>query len=274
MTFELRVGKLNGNDRRETFSNVVSGKVRLVVFEQLRFPSVVVADPGEGGAKTGDVSTALDSVDVVHEAQHRLLERIVVLKGHLNGHFTSVTGIDNPGDIERRIVDRVLRLVEKRDKLSNTALVAEIVLLIRPLLRNDDIKPLIQEGQFSKPGGQSIEIELGHLKDGVVRPKTDNRTGLFVVGRLRYQLGIDQTLGKRHGVLLAFPVNLDLKFVGESVHYRHADPVKTTGHFVSFAFKLTSGMKLGHDHLNSGHPFRGVDGHGNSPTVVPDFHSA
>ena len=85
LSFELRVNKLDGDDGGETFTHILTGEVRIVVFDRPILAPPVVQRAGERGAESGDVCSAINGVDVVCKCEQCLRPGVaLVLERNLN----------------------------------------------------------------------------------------------------------------------------------------------------------------------------------------------
>jgi hypothetical protein len=89
--------------------------------EEVEFLAVVVKYPGDGGAETGLMHSALRRVDVVCKGQYDLVVAVVVLHCDLSGGIALL-----PADIDDLIVQRGLVVVYILDEGTDAALVMEI----------------------------------------------------------------------------------------------------------------------------------------------------
>src|SRR4029079_1163257 len=85
-------------------------------------------------------------------------------------------------EVDRVLVDRLLRLVDVRDEVANpTGVVEFLALLVFALVDEDDAKTLRQERGLAQALKQRFRVPLGLLEDLGVGLEADRRAG--VLGR-------------------------------------------------------------------------------------------
>mgnify|MGYP006134613937 CR=1 FL=1 len=112
---------------------------------------VAIDGPGERGAKTNEVGSAFDRVDVVGEGVHALVVGIVVLKSNLNRDRDSLApgDLSLTGDVDGLFVQRRSIPVQVLDKRNDSAVVTEIMALCAALVGDLDANSRVQEGKFA-----------------------------------------------------------------------------------------------------------------------------
>ena len=153
---------------------------------------------------------------------------------------------------EQRLLGRVEVLDEVDD--ATLVLVGDLLLLLRPLVGEDDLQAPVQERHRLQPLEHGAGDELGALgdEDRRVRPERDGRAGL-ATARRRVADDLDlalrlAALGELLAVALAVAVDLDQEALGQRVDDADADAVQAARHLVALAAELAAGVQHGeHD---------------------------
>src|SRR6185295_1464651 len=113
-------------------------------------------------------------------------------------------------------MDRRLVLVEVLDELDDAALVEKGVAAAVPLVLDDDLEPLVEEGELAEPVRERVEGEGGLLEDLRVGLEPDDRAVLGgLVGRGQLALRNAVLVALRPHLVL--PADLELEPLRERV---------------------------------------------------------
>ena len=265
LPLELRVRQLDRDDGHEPLADVVALERRVLeVLEERVGRRVGVDGPRERRLEADQVRPAVDGVDVVREAEDRLVVAVVVLHRDLD---------DDPvllrDDGDRLRVDRGLARREELDEGDDAPLVVEVVApgRLAPLVADGDLQAAIEEGQFPQALREGLEGELGRLEDLRVRLEAGPRAG---------PLG-DADLGERlarHAAIvrlipdLAPAADLDLAPLRQRVHHRGPDAVEPARDLVGLVVELPARVQHGHDDLGRALPGSRVLVDRHAPAVV------
>ncbi len=162
--------------------------------------------------------------------------------------------------------------MEIRHKLADAALGVEDMGFTDALVNTFDAQAPVQIGQFLKTLFQRFIGKFEHLKDFLIRLETDCGAVAF------HTFTNDCKLIQRHAARVMLPVTLavtahrDGQLFGKRIDAGHAHAMQTAGHLVAGIVKLAAGMQLGHDHLDGGHAFLGMDVHRNAAPVIAYGH--
>ena len=168
LALELRVPQLDADDRDQPLAHILAGRIFAQVFEQVVRLRVGVDGPRQRRLESDQVRAALVRVDVVGEGEDGFAVAVVVLHG----------GFDDDVLLARLKVDRFrvkhgLVRVQVLDERGDPAFVLEDVAPVGAQVLEDDLQPLVEEGQFAQPGGDGVVAELERLEDLVVRLEGD-----------------------------------------------------------------------------------------------------
>ena len=190
-------------------------------------------------------------VDRVGERVDALPVGLVPLHGDLERHALTL----GP-ELDHRLVDRGLGLVEVAHEVGDAALVAEGDLALlgvgavdRALVAQRDGQAPVEEGHLLQPAVDRLEVEHGRLEDLRVRPERHRRAGLagrLALGHLRGRLGIRVRLAPDEPVL----VDHDLDPGGQRVDHGDAHAVQATGDRVGLAVELAARVQRGQRDLD------------------------
>ncbi len=255
LSLELRFGELDGDDGRESFPDVVSREVLVLLLEDGFLSRVLVDERRERRAEALLVGPALVRVDRVRVGVHALeigirplhrdLDRDLALCiFRLEGDYLLVERLDLLGRVEvLDVVDESL-LVEVHDRhgLAGSLEVA--------LVDEGDREPLVEEGDLLETGAQGLEVEVDRLESVRARPERDDRPGA-----LDGLLLLERCLRDPVPVLLAprvaHPVDFDGQPAREGVDDRHTDAVQAPRNRVASPAELSTGVEDRHDDLDA-----------------------
>src|SRR6185312_13555037 len=145
---ELRLGHLDGDDRREPLAHVLALEVLLLLLQQLLLTRVRVERARERRAEAGQVRAALVSVDVVSEREQVLLVGVVPLQRDLD-----LAGLALVAEVDDLLVDRVARAlrVDVLDEVDDAAVVLEAGLeRLAALVLEVDLKAAREERHLAE----------------------------------------------------------------------------------------------------------------------------
>ena len=229
------------------------------------------------------MGAALRRIDIVHEAEYALIEGIIVLEGHLHIHIVLLPLEIKDILIQRRLalvqighelldaalvaefrVFRLFLLLLHRtqgglpagcllfpvrlgplQKLIDLAdFMASDLLLVCPLVPQDDPQSFGQESHFPEPDFQRLEVkDRGLREDGLVRLEGDRAPRLVRVAGADFLQGITD-MAALIARLVHLPVLTDfhLQPFRKGIHHRSAHAVKAAGDLVSTAAELPARM--------------------------------
>jgi hypothetical protein len=263
LPLELGIGDADGDHRGEPLAHVVARHVALEALEEAVGLRVVADGAGEGGAEAGEMRAALARVDVVGEGKDALLIAVVVLQRDLDLDTVPLALEEEHLGVDRRLV-----LVEVLDELDDAALVEEGVAALVPLVLDDDLEALVEEGHLAEPVGERVEGERGLLEDLAVRLELHDGAvlgGLLAGGELAQRHAVLVALGPH----LAVAADLQLEPLAERVDHRHPHAVEAAGYLVGGVLELAAGMEHGEDDFRRRLATFLVGVHGNAAAVVP-----
>ena len=138
---------MTDDDRHQAFANVVAGQHDFCVFGQARTLGIVVDRAGDRTAKSRQMRSAVDRVDVVRERKDLFVVAVVVLHRHLDRKVVS-----DHLEIERLVVQRALVLVEVLDEFGDAAFVVKLVRLFGffALVLDENANALVEKRLFAK----------------------------------------------------------------------------------------------------------------------------
>ena len=210
------------------------------------------------------MGAALARVDVVGEGEEALLVPVVVLQGDLDLDIVLLALEEEHLRMDGRLV-----LVQVLDELDDAALVEEGVRALVALVLDDDLEPLVEEGQLAEPVGERVEGERGLLEDLAVRLEADDRA---VLGGLlsRREVALRHTELVALGPHLALTADLQLEPFRERIDDRYADTVEAAGNLVGGMLELAARVEHGEDDLGRRLARLLVGVHGDAASVVAD----
>ena len=266
LSLELGLGHLDADDRGEPLADV--RPFQGGVLEDVVGLPVVVQALGQSGPEPGEVGSSLGGVDGVHEGVDLLVVPVGVLQGDVDVDVVPLAReMDGDGVYGR------LGPVEVLHELGNTAVVVEPLLLARTLVLEVDGGLLVEERLVAEPVLEGGVVEGDGLEHLGVRPECD--LGTVPVG-VAYDL--HRAVGDADLVRLPedlpFAVHDRHELGRKGVHDRDSHSVESSGDLVAVLVELSSGVKVGKAHLQSGLALLVVDSCGDSPSVVHDRYGA
>ena len=268
---ELRIRHLHGDDGGQALAAIVAGERNLFLLRQAGGFRIAVHLTGERRAEARKVRAAIPLRDVVGEAEHVLVVRVVPPQGHFDADAV-LLGADH----DRLLDQRGLGTVEIAHEGFDAALVHQLLALVlrMALVGEDDAHAGVQEREFAQAVLQGVVVVLHH-GEGLGR----GQEGHF---RAALALGIAHDRERRHRIAmagtrsrgLAVAVDAQLEPARERVHHRDAHAVQTAGDLVGVLVELTARVQLGHDDLGRRDAFALVDVGWDAAAIVGDGHRA
>jgi hypothetical protein len=160
LPFELRLLHLDADHRRESFAHIFALQRLAFLLQETVGARVGVDRAGQGRLEADQVCTAFDGVDVVGEGVDVLRVAVVPLQRNLDLEVLAFTL-----EVDHLRMDRRLGAIEMLDELLDTALVVELMLLLRPLVVDEDAHTAVEEREFAQPLGEDVEAEVELLED-------------------------------------------------------------------------------------------------------------
>ena len=145
--------------------------------------------------------------------------------------------------------------------------------VLGPLVDQDDLQTLVEEGHLLEPRPQGLEVEVDGLEDVLVGPE-GHRRAVGAVARRLGERGLGDAVTVVLGVELAVEPDLDLQPVGEGVDHRDPDPVQAARDGVPAPAELAAGVQHGEDDLDGRLALGLHDPDRDAAAVVHDLHSA
>ncbi len=175
MSLKLRLSHLDGNDRRKTLAEVLTGNLYLGFLDLLGDLRIVVGIVLErtcqSHAETGDVRTTLDGVDIV-DVRVKILRIIgVIHDGHLDGH-TLLLGLQVDDVVEEMravtvdVAHKFLQAV-----LGVEHLCAGLTLNVGAHVVQRDANTGVQISQLAHTTGHHIPLECCCGENGGIGPE-------------------------------------------------------------------------------------------------------
>ena len=283
LALKLRLSHFDGDDRRQTLTEIVriDGRVTVFVFQfrllqHLAVLGIFLHHTGQRSAETGYVRTTLDGVDVIDIGVYVLVEVRVVDHRYLYRR-TVLVGIEvnHLADERRtRTVDVTYELRQAFLRIEGLFL-AVTLSIYHTFIFQHDLDTGIQERQLTHSVGEDIPVINGLREDRVVRPELHERTGLALLPVTRsLLLGDHMHRSQRFAfriilaVDLAVTIDLHVHLRRERVHAAHTHTVQTTGHLVAVFIELTTGVEHGHHDLQRRFMLLRVHIYRNTTTVI------
>ena len=262
LTLELWLGEFDGDDRRESLTDVVTGDAILAFLDHAPALTPPVDDTGECGAEALLVGTTLDGVDGVGEGVHAGGVRRVPLHRDLQPHPLLGTVCLQTDD---RGVDDVLGPDEERDVVLQSIYIMEFVMQGRTVLvdvsvaqiTQADAQTLVEEGHLAEPGRQGFVVEDGGVEDVGRGFEGDRRTGGLGLLQL-FQGPIGHTKGEGLTPVIAIAEHLNDECARQGINDRGTHTVQATGHLVAAVTELATGVQHGEHQGDGGDVFDGV----------------
>ena len=127
LSFKLRIFHLYTDNSRQTFPDILSGKIRFTVFQQFISACIIVKSLRQRIPETYQMRTALRCINIIDKSIYAFVIGIIMLQGHLNIH-----AVPAALEIHNVVVQCFLTLIQICNKLLDTALVMEFFLLFLP----------------------------------------------------------------------------------------------------------------------------------------------
>ena len=254
LTFKLRIRHFDRNDAGQPFTDIIAGKVRFIVLENVILACVFIEDAGERGAETGKVHTAFDGIDVIDEGIHAFAVACLVLHRDVDDDLILLAFESDDGRI-----DKILAFIQELDEFRDAAGVVEFLLVGRTVAQvcQRDGEAFIQKSQLAHADLQGIIVEVHAFFENLdIRLEGDRGARL-----LRFSVGLhvlgDFPAGQFHFMEMPFTAHHDACPFGERIHDRDADAVQTAGNRIAVAAEFAACME-----------HRQYDFHGRFPSLV------
>jgi hypothetical protein len=253
---ELRLGHLHADDAGEALAHVVAGDLDLGLLRELVVLDVLVDDARHRRAQAGQVRAAVALRDVVGEAEHGLVERVVPLHRNLDADVGALVALLVAERVEDVRVQDGLALVDELDEALDAAGEGEVVLLRVALVDEADLDAVVQERELAQALGEDVVVEVDVGEDLGVGQEVDLRAAaLGVAGdlhRAHLEAVADLDLAVlRHAlaeldeVLLAVAAHGQAQPGRQRVHARDAHAVQAARDLVAVLVELAAGVQLG-----------------------------
>ena len=253
LAFELRLRKLHADYGYQSFANVIAGEVFLHVLEQPKLLARIVHGASQRGAEARQVRPAIDGVDVVGEAEHRLGVGVVVLQRDFHGNAIAL-GFH----VDRLVVQDGLAAVQVLDELGDAAIELEFRALGlagfgigRALVGERDQQSLVEECQLAQALRKRVVVVFGDGEDRGVGHEVHFGSALLRIARLLQPAGWF-ALGVGLLPHSAVAPDFQLEQLAERVHAGNTDAVQSAGNFVVRAVELAARVQNRHHHLGRG----------------------
>ena len=152
---ELRIRQLDGQDASQAFPHVVAGGLHFRSLGELVLLDVLIQRARHRRAQRREMRAAVALRNVVGEAQHRFLVRIVPLHGDF--HADAIALAQRVEDV--RMQDG-LGAVDELDECANAAGELEDLFLAVALVDQLDAHAIVQERELAQALGQDVVVEL------------------------------------------------------------------------------------------------------------------
>jgi len=167
LPLKLRARHLDRDDRGQAFPDILAPqRDRGVLLDQAVPLCNDVDGTGDGAPESLKVGPALPGIDGVDVAEDLLIVSRGILHRHLELDFILLV---LPADVDRGGVDAFRPLVQVPHEFRQAPGITVADMIPGPLIGDDDGEARIQEGELPEPVGEEIVIELGRLKDRLVR---------------------------------------------------------------------------------------------------------
>src|SRR5262249_53929591 len=135
----------------QAFADVIARKVLFDVFEQSRLLTVVVNRTSQRAAESAEVSSTVNGVDVVCEAENTFGVSVVVLERDFHGQRATVRQVARLLEINRLAAQPRFPAIQLLDESRDTAAIVKLALLdgIDTLVGQPDRQPFVQERQLA-----------------------------------------------------------------------------------------------------------------------------
>ena len=264
LTLELRLSHLDGDNSRQTFTEIVRIDSRVAVFvfqlgllQHLALLRIFLHHARQRGTETGHMRTSLDGIDIVDIRVHILIEIGVVDHRHLYRRAVLVSiEMDHLRD------QRCTRTVDITHELAQTLLRVELLFLAvtlridHTLVLEHDLDTGVQESQLAHTVRQNLPMVNGLREDRIVRPELHECTRLALLPVTRCLLLCNRMNRSQRLALLviltmnsACTINLHMHLLRQCIHAAHTHTVQTAGYLIAVLVELTAGVQHGHHHL-------------------------
>src|SRR3989440_3995603 len=266
LTFELRFGDFQAQDRRQAFPDIVALEA-FAALDVLVVLRVLDERSGETRLEPGEVCASFDRVDVVDERENGFVVAIVVLHRHFD---QGPVGFLRETDRVR--VQRRLRAVDPLHVFGDATLELEYVTAAVDLVHDDDPKARVEECKLTESRRERVVLELDGLEDFWIRPERDDRSRPF---RRSDDLELGGLLPsfEPHPVLLAFSAHADLERLAQTVDDAESDTMEAARDAVHLVFELAARVHPRDDEFDTGNAAFRVEVDWNPPAVVGDGHA-
>ena len=158
LAFELRFHDLHRDHCRQTLAEVIARNLDLDLFEKLVVFGILLEGLGQSAAETGQMSTSLNSVDIVDKRIDILVISAVVGQRHFHGNAGAL-GLKMDNIIDQRL----FVLVDIFDKLTQTVLAVEYLFagFFAAQVGKGQRYSGIEEREITQTVGQSIIVVDG-----------------------------------------------------------------------------------------------------------------
>ena len=249
LSLELGVGQLDRYGGRQPLADVGALEVGVGFLEDAVLDGGEIHGPGEGGAESRLVGSALGGDDAVGVGPDVFGITVVVLEGYLDG-----VAVQLAFAVERHGVDGCAAAVLRSDHMGEAgvekvgAFDVALALVGVPWGFEDYLEALVQVGGVLEMAGEVVEVVLDGAEYVGVGQKGDGCAALGGLVALAEGAGGDAAL-----VFLvvdaAVAVDLGAEVAGERVDDGRSDAVQSAGDLVGSAAELASGVEDGHDGL-------------------------
>lgn len=143
-------------------------------------------------------------------------------------------------------MEHVFVFIEMLHKGYDAPLVAEALLPGRllPMVRDGDLKPLVQKGQLPHPAGEGIEAILHLVENFPVRQIGDGGAAIaFPAGSHHLHPGDRVPMVVFLAVDLAVPAHLRHQPCGQGVYHRQPHPMEAAGYLIAAAAEFAAGVE-------------------------------
>src|ERR1051326_7127648 len=265
LSLEAWLRHLHADDRDQSFTHVVTGKLRVLLLHQLAVLGVLVDRLGQRAAESAEARAALDVGDRARVRKNLFVVAVVVVDRDL-GHDAILLLVE----VDRLGVDRVFVLAQVLDELGDAALELERLSLVVALVLERDVEARVEERQFAETVRHDVPLELARQRENLrVGHEGD-------LGASRFRLADHRHLRygfpalEPHVIDLSLALDLGLEPLAHGVHAFRADALQAAADRVRALAELASGVEIGEHEFERGHLELRVHVHGNAATDVLD----
>ena len=270
LSFELRLRKLNADNRGKTFADIFAVQCRLVILDHLVRSRVSVDRLGQRVTETDQMHTAFGRRNIVYETVAVIVICVVMLHGNFDGDFA-----DRAFAVNNVIIQSGIALVQVLHVFLDAAFVMEHFghRILVAEVGQSDLQTFRQECHFTETLLQGSRVKCDVVENCRVRIERYRRTGIL---RVADNLQGGNRLAALIALLVLVSVPADDYFepLGKRVNNRSAYAVQTAGYLVSSAAEFAAGMQDGKYDLNGGNSFLLVDFYRNTAPVVLNRYGA